>query len=99
MTQPVIQKFSERSCRSIPAKLYIQIASCWPMQAVQLNRRNPADHHSPCRARDPGPNHCGAIFAFYTNSIKNKSEKEKYGKNIASVMESVLLISFAEMFY
>jgi hypothetical protein len=31
MTQPVIQKFKENSCRSMPAKLYIQLnCSCWP---------------------------------------------------------------------
>ena len=45
----VIQKCNENSYRSMPAKLYIQIASSWPKpgQVVQLNRRNPADHHSP----------------------------------------------------
>jgi hypothetical protein len=30
MTQPVIQKFNENTCRSMPAKMYIPIASCWP---------------------------------------------------------------------
>jgi hypothetical protein len=88
MTQSVIQKCNENSYRSMPAKLYIQIASSWPKpgQVVQLNRRNPADHHSPCAdcvlgTRDPGPiYHRGAIFAFCTNSINCTSEKEKLEK-------------------
>ena len=101
MTQPVIQKCNENSYRSMPAKLYIQIASSWlkPGQVVQLNRRNPADHHSSyadcglgirARARSS----VAPYLHFAQLQSKSTSEKEKHGKNIVSVMENVLLILF-----
>jgi hypothetical protein len=69
-------------------------------QDAQLNRWNPADQHSPCRARDPGPDHRGAIFAFYTNSIKKYNEKEKHGKKHSfSDAKHFTDFNFAEMFY
>jgi hypothetical protein len=66
-------------------------------QAVQLNRRNPADQHSPCRARDPGPDHRGAIFAFYTNSIK--WERKTWENTQFQWCKAFYWLSFAETFY
>ena len=62
-------------------------APCSSVTLVQLNRRNPADHHSPCRARDPGPDH-------HKFNKKVQVRKKNMGKNTVSVMESVLPILF-----
>ena len=55
---------------------------------------DPADHHSPGRARGPGPIIAAPYLHFTQIQSKSTSEKEKHGKNTVSVMESVLLILF-----
>jgi hypothetical protein len=97
MTQPVIKKFNENSCMSMLAKLYSHPNCKRLAQAVQLNRGNPADHHSPCSdcglgTRGPGPLIAASYLQFAQLQPKSTSKKEKHGKNIVSVMESVLLI-------
>jgi hypothetical protein len=49
-------------------------------QAIQLNRRNPADHHSPGRARGPGPIIAAPYLHFTQIQSKSTSEKEKHGE-------------------
>ena len=83
MTQPVIQKFNENSCRSMPAKLYIQIASCWPKLSRRTNRILRIATH-PLRA-DCGLGTRGPIIAtpylhFGQLQSKSTSEKEKHGE-------------------
>jgi hypothetical protein len=48
----------------------------------------------PLRARGPGPIIAESYLHFAQLQPKNTSEKEKHGKNIVSVMESILLILF-----
>ena len=43
--------------------------------------------------------HCGAMFALCTIAIKKYNRERKTWKNIVSVMESILVICFTEMFY
>jgi hypothetical protein len=61
-------------------------------QAAQLNRRNPAD--CGLGTRGPDPIIAAPYLHFAQLQSKSTSEKEKHGKNIVSVMESVLLILF-----
>jgi hypothetical protein len=53
--------------------------------AVQLNRGNPADHHSPCAdcgLGRPRSNHCAVIFAFCTIATKKyKWERKTWKKH------------------
>jgi hypothetical protein len=83
MTQPVIQKFNENSCRSMPAKLYIQIASCWPKLSRRTNRiLRIATHtlHADCGLGTRGPNIAAPNFHFAQLQSKSTSEKEKHGE-------------------
>jgi hypothetical protein len=61
-------------------------------QAAPLNRRNPAD--CGLGTRGPDPIIAAPYLHFAQLQSKSTSEKEKHGKNIVSVMESVLLILF-----
>ena len=87
MTQPVIQKFNENSYSSMPAKLYIQIASCWPKLSSWIDGilRNPADHHSPCAdcvlgTRGPGRSSWHHICILHNCNqkvqVRKKSKKK-----------------------
>jgi hypothetical protein len=84
MTQPVIQKSNENSRMSMLAKLYIQIASFWPLTCADCG----------LGTRGPGPIIAASYLHFAQLQRKSTSKKEKHGKNIVSVMESVLLILF-----
>jgi hypothetical protein len=58
-------------------------------QAVQLNRRNPADNHSPCWARDPG----------ITNSMKKyKWERKTWEKTQFQWWKAFYRFCFTECF-
>jgi trehalose/maltose hydrolase-like predicted phosphorylase len=75
MTQPVIKNFNENTCRSMPAKLYIQIASCWPKLSSWIDGILLITPW-------PGPDYHDAIFnCIYTNSIKKyKWERKTWAK-------------------
>jgi hypothetical protein len=97
MTQPVIQKFNENSCRSMPAKLYIQIASCWPKLSRRTNRilgitTHPL--HADCGLGTRGPIIAAPICILHNCNQKVQVRKKNMEKNIVSVMENVLLILF-----
>jgi hypothetical protein len=85
MTQPVIQKFNENSCMSMHACKTVHPNCKRLSQAVQLNRGNPADHHSPCAdcglgTRGPGPIIAASYLHFAQLQPKSTSKKEKHVK-------------------
>ena len=97
MTQPVIQKFNENSCRSMPAKLYIQIANCSPKLSRRTNRiLRIATHplHADCGLGTQGPIIAAPYLHFAQLQSKIQVRKKNMEKNIVSVMENVLLILF-----
>jgi hypothetical protein len=84
----------------MPAKLYIQIASCWPKLSRRTNRiLRIATHplHADCGL---GTRACGArssrrnIYILHNCNQKVQVRKKNMEKNIVSVMENVLLILF-----
>jgi hypothetical protein len=85
--------WTHSSYANVPAKLYIQIASCWPKLSSWVDGILLIIIH-PVLIAGPGLDHCGAIFAFCTNSINCTNEKEKLGKHSFSDGKR-----FTDMFY
>jgi hypothetical protein len=83
MTQPVIQKFNENSYMSMPAKPTAKAVhpNCKLLaQAVQLNRRNPADHHSPCADCGLGTRGLGRSLWRHICILQNCNKKVQVRK-------------------
>jgi hypothetical protein len=82
----------------MPAKLYIQIASCWPKLSRRTNRiLRIATHplHADCGLGTRGPI-IAAPYLHFAQLCDQKVQvrKKNMEKNIVLVMENVLLILF-----
>ena len=86
-------RHNDTTCYSKIQRKQLQVHACKAVhpnckllaQAVQLNRRNRADHHSPCADCGLGTRGTGVIIAmpclhFAQLQSKSTSEKEKHGK-------------------
>jgi hypothetical protein len=71
----------------MPAKLYIQIASCWPKLSSWIDGILLITTWS-------GPDYRDVIFAFTQIQSKSTSEKEKYGEKHSFSDGKRLLILF-----